>query len=523
VGLALHLLRFLVSPMTPREAELTRQLEAALSALHAVQRENELLREKVALLVQRIFGSSSEKLSPGQLELALGLVAETEFIGPPMPPLPAPAPDPKPRTSRTREPRAPRIPDDLPVVEQVLEPAEVLAAPQGWRRIGEEVSDQLDYEPGHFLRRRLIRPRYVKRVVSDSAPVIAALPPKLQDRSLPAAGLLAFVIVSKYCDHLPLYRQSAIFATRHKIIIPRQTLCRWMGMAAGWLEAVYRRIRTGVMEGRYLQIDETPVEYLDPGRGRTAQGYLWTCARPGGDVVFHWETSRGTQCISNVLPVDFSGTLQCDGYAAYEAFARRHPQPITLAGCWAHVRRKFNEAFKRSPRQAGWILRQIQALYRVEARMREQRAGRCLREAVRASESRMIVERLHRALSRLQSRHLPKSAMGKAISYALGQWDGLVVYLGDGRVEIDNNTVENAIRPTAVGKKNWLFVGDGEAGDRGAILYTVVESCRRRGIDPYEYLRDVLERIPGTLAKDLESLTPSGWAAARAKKQTLAA
>lgn len=506
--------------MTPREAELTRQLEAALSALSAMQRENELLREKVALLVRRVFGSSSEKLSPGQLELKLGLVVEAEFIGPPLPPLPAPAPDPEPRTSRAREPRAPRLPENLPVVEQVLEPTEVLADPQAWRRIGEEVSDQLDYEPGRFLCRRLIRPRYVRRTASDAAPVIAALPPKLQDRSLPAAGLLAFIIVSKYCDHLPLYRQSAIFATRHKMDIPRQTLCRWIGMAAGWLEAVYRRIRNGVMGGGYLQIDETPVDYLDPGRGRTGQGYLWTCARPGGDVIFHWEISRGARCISNVLPADFRGTLQCDGYLAYDAFARQHPQPITLAGCWAHVRRKFNEALQRSPRQTGWILRQIQALYRVEARMREQRAGRRLREAARAAESRMIVERLHRALQKLQSRHLPKSALGKAISYALGQWDGLVVYLGDGRVEIDNNTVENAIRPTAVGKKNWLFVGDGEAGERGAILYTVVESCRRRGIDPYEYLRDVLERMPGMLDKDLESLTPAGWAAARAKRPT---
>lgn len=519
--------------MTPREAELTRQLEAALSALSVVdglkaelesaRRENELLRQKISLLVRRFFGSSSEKLSPGQLELALALAGEGEFIGPPLPPLPAAKPDPEPRSTRAIEPRAPRIPDHLPVVEEVLEPAEVLAEPDAWRRIGQEVSEQLDYEPGRFLRRRLIRPRYVRRSDNEAAPLIAPLPPKLQERSLPAAGLLAHVIVSKYCDHLPLYRQSAIFSTRLGVEIPRQTLSRWMGLAAVSLEAVYRRIRTGVMGGGYLQIDETPVEYLDPGRGKTAQGYLWTCARPGGDVLFHWETSRGAECISNVLPVEFSGTLQCDGYSAYEAFARRHAHPITLAGCWAHVRRKFHEAMKRSPRVAGWILRQIQALYRVEAGLREQGAGPSLRQAVRASESRMIVERLQRVLRHLQPKHLPKSALGQAISYALNQWDGLEVYLGDGRVEIDNNTVENAIRPTAVGKKNWLFVGDGEAGDRGAILYTVVESCRRRGIDPYAYLRDVLERIPATLDTDLDSLTPAGWAAARAGKQRLAA
>ncbi len=521
--LAPCLLAKYMSFMTPREAELTRQLEAALSALESMRRENELLSQKVALLVRRIFGSSSEKLSPDQLELALALAGEAELIGPPMPPPAAPVPDREPRAERTHEPRAPRIPENLPVVEQVLEPAEVLAEPQAWRRIGEEVSEQLDFEPGRFLRRRLVRPRYVRRDDRDAAPRIAPLPARLQERSLPAAGLLAYVVVTKYCDHIPLYRQSGIFSTRHGVDIPRQTLCRWIEMAAGWMEPVYKRIRTGVMDGGYVQVDETPIEYLDPGRGRTGQGYLWTCARPGGDVVFHWETSRGAACIANVLPVDFSGTVQCDGYVAYETFARRHAHPVTLAGCWAHARRKFHEAMKRSPRRAGWIMRQIQALYRVEARLRETNAGPRLREAVRASESRMIVERLRRALVRLKPGHLPKSALGKAISYALGQWDGLVVYLADGRVEIDNNTVENAIRPTAIGKKNWLFVGDEEAGERGAILYTVVESCRRRGIDPYEYLRDVLERIPTTLDKDLDSLTPSGWAAARAKRQQLAA
>jgi transposase len=509
--------------MTPLEAQLADQLKAALSALESVQRENEILRQKVALLVRRIFGASSEKLSPGQLELALALVGEAEFIGPPEPPLPAPVAVREPRVVAAEEPRKPRIPDNLPVVEQVLEPAEVLADPGAWRRIGEEVSEQLDFEPGHFLRRRLVRPRYVRREDRETAPVITPLPPRLQERSLPAAGLLAYIIVAKFCDHLPLYRLSQIFSMRHGVDLPRQTLCRWAEMAAGWLEAIYKRIRTGVMGGGYVQIDETPVEYLDPGRGRTGQGYLWTCARPGGDVVFHWETSRGADCLSNVLPADFGGTVQCDGYAAYESFARRHPQPIVLAGCWAHARRKFHEALKRSPRQAGWIMRQIQALYRVEAALRDGGAGPRLREAVRASESRMIVERLRRVLLALQPRHLPKSALGQAISYTLGQWDGLVVYLADGRVEIDNNTVENAIRPTAIGKKNWLFVGDEGAGDRGAILYTVVESCRRRAIDPLEYLRDVLDRLPSTLDKDLDALTPSGWAAARAKCQKFAA
>lgn len=341
--------------------------------------------------------------------------------------------------------------------------------------------------------------------------MIAPLPPRLQERGVPAAGLLAHVLVSKYCDHLPLYRQEQIFRRRHGVELPRQTLARWVELAADWLKPIYQEIRTGVLAGGYLQIDETPIGYLDPGRGRTAQGYLWTCARPRGDVLFHWETSRAADCLGRVLPADFSGTLQCDGYAAYGTYARQHAHPVILAGCWAHVRRKFHEAREESPKISGWFLRQIQLLYQVEAEPRESSAGPRLRAAVRAAQSRMIVMRLRRALERTQSGRLPRSLLGQAIAYALGQWKGLEVFLGDGRVEIDNNTVENAIRPTAVGKKNWLFVGDAGAGERGAVIYTVLENCRRRDIDPLAYLRDVLERLPSMTNRQISSLTPEAW------------
>jgi hypothetical protein len=178
------------------------------------------------------------------------------------------------------------------------------------------------------------------------------------------------------------------------------------------------------------------------------------------------------------------------------------------------VRRRFHEALEPSPKTAGWVLRQIQHLYRVEARLREQKAGPQLRAAVRAHESQPIVERLERALIRLKSqgRHLPQSLLGMAMDYALGQWPTLDVYLGDGRVEIDNNLVENAIRPTALGKKNWLFIGDADAGERGAIIYSVIESCRRRGVDPYTYLKDVLTRLPKMTNHQIPEVTPAAWA-----------
>jgi transposase len=501
--------------MTPREADLTRQLEAALAAVATLQAENALLRQKVDRLVQRVFGSTSDRLSAGQLELLLALPAPPPVVNEPPGPTPAPV--------RARKERAPRLPENLPVVEEVLEPAAVQAAPEQWRRIGQEVSEQLDYEPGRFLRRRLIRPKYVRKADRDAAPIIAPLPARLQDRSLPAPGLLAHVLVGKYCDHLPLYRQERIYATRHGVNLPRQTLARWVELAADWLAPIYRQILTGVLAGGYVQVDETPIDYLDPGGGQTGQGYLWVCAVPRGDVVFHWATSRAAECLGNLLSADFTGTVQCDGYAAYPAFARQHPKPLTMAGCWAHVRRKFHDARDQSPKLTGWFLRQLQHLYQVEAQLRTKKAGPALRAAVRASSSRMIVERLHRALVRVQPRMLPQSLLGQAISYALGQWSTLTVYLGDGRAEIDNNLVENAIRPTALGKKNWLFIGADTAGDRSAILYTVIESCRRRGLDPYAYLRDVLTRLPALTHRQVPEITPANWARSRPVPRTLAA
>lgn len=501
--------------MTPREADLTRQLEAALAAVATLQAENALLRQKVDRLVQRVFGSTSDRLSAGQLELLLALPAPPPVVNEPPGPTPAPV--------RARKERAPRLPENLPVVEEVLEPAAVQAAPEQWRRIGQEVSEQLDYEAGGFLRRRLIRPKYVRKADRDAAPIIAPLPARLQDRSLPAPGLLAHVLVGKCCDHLPLYRQERIYATRHGVNLPRQTLARWVELAADWLAPIYRQIQTGVLAGGYVQVDETPIDYLDPGGGQTGQGYLWVCAVPRGDVVFHWATSRAAECLGNLLSADFTGTVQCDGYATYPAFARQHPKPLTMAGCWAHVRRKFHDAREQSPKLSGWFLRQLQHLYQVEAQLRAKQAGPALRAAVRASQSRMIVERLHRALIRLQPRVLPQSLLGQAISYALGQWPTLTVYLDDGRVEIDNNLVENAIRPTALGKKNWLFVGAETAGDRSAVLYTVIESCRRRGLDPYAYLKDVLTRLPALTNRQVPEITPAAWARSRPVPRTLAA
>jgi transposase len=497
--------------MTPREIEL-------LQAVQELRRENALLRQKIDALVKRVFGSSSEPLDRHQLEL-LTLPESAAAV-----PAAASAPE-KERSPSSPRRRVARLPENLPVVEEVIDPELVKDQPEAWRCIGQEVSEQLDYEPGRFLRRRTVRRKYVHRTKLDSAPVIAALPERLLDRSLPAPGLLAQIVVGKYCDHLPLYRQEQIYQQRHGVNLPRQSLARWVELAAEWLKPIYEHIRTGVMGGGYVQVDETPVDYLAPGHGTTKQGYLWTCNRPGGDVFYRWETSRAAECLGNIIPVDFKGTVQCDGYSAYRAFANRRNGTIELAGCWAHARRKFHEALEQSPKTSGWIMRQIQHLYGVEARLRQQRAGPRLREAVRAHQSRPIVQRLERAFLRLKSngRHLPQSLLGIALDYASGQWKTLEVYLADGRVEIDNNLVENAIRPTALGKKNWLFIGEAGAGDRGAILYTLIECCRRRSIDPYTYLKDVLTRLPRMTNHQIPEVTPTAWAKAQPQLQQQAA
>jgi hypothetical protein len=296
-----------------------------------------------------------------------------------------------------------------------------------------------------------------------------------------------------------------------------------MELCSEWLRPIYGIMAKEVLSEGYVQVDETPISYLSPGHGQTKLGYLWTTCRPRGDVFFKWETSRGAECLKNIIPVDFCGTIQCDAYSAYPSFVRGHENSVTLAGCWAHARRKFYEAREQAPRQAGFILRQIGHLYRVEASLRQTKAGPVMREAVRSSQSAPIYRRIKVALVLLkkEGRYLPRSSMGKAIDYAISNLSALGVYLGDGRVEIDNNLVENSIRPTAIGKKNWLFFGDAEAGQRSAILYTIIESCRRRDINPYDYLRDVLSRLPHATNKNVQLLTPANWENERLSKKTL--
>ena len=494
----------------PQVEQLIKTNEHLQKEVDRLRLENQLLRQKLDALARRFFGKKSEELDSRQLEFLLGLVQ------PPMPSASEDAAIPeavsKPR--RSNQPRAPRCPDNLPVEIEVIDPAPVVNDQSLFRQIGEEVSEQLDYQPGHFLKRRLVRRTWVKRNDPDAVPLTAPLPAKLKERGLLAPGLLAHITVSKYVDHQPLYRQQQGFQQRHDVYLPRQTMARGIELVAEWLRPVADQILAEQLAHGYVQVDETPVKYLAPGHGKTEQGYFWVVRGRGG-TVYHWADGRGHEHLLKLLPESYQGLIQCDAFSAYRAMLAKRPG-VKLAGCWAHVRRKFVDAFalKELIKRNGWILHQIGLLYAIEKRLRESRAGPDLRSAIRCSESKPILARLNK-LFKMMTNLPPKSLTGEAVNYALGQWELLEVYLVRGVVEIDNNLVENAIRPTALGRKNWLFIGAEVAGWRSAVIYTIIQSCKASGINPYAYLKDVLERLPSMTNRQIPDITPQAWAKTR--------
>ncbi len=288
-------------------------------------------------------------------------------------------------------------------------------------------------------------------------------------------------------------------------------MCDWIEVTATWLEPIYRHMHRGLIHGDYLQADETPIRCNDPDhkRGATIQGYLWVISRPGADVVFDWRMSRRHGELTSLLG-GFKGVLQADAYGAYASHERKH-EGVTRVGCWAHARRYFVEAMKEDPKAVDLVLRLIRQLYHLEACWDEQNVG-AQRATLRQEQFARPLRWLRRIVMGLRSRHLPSSDLGKACHYLLGNWDALVAHQQYAFTRLDNNLVENAIRPSAIGKKNWLFIGHPNAGQRSAIIYSIVVSCQRHGKDPLAYLRDVLKRLPTmTNQEDLTPLTPAQW------------
>jgi len=484
---------------------LLQKYEEMSARVVALEIENRLLRQKLDQYIRQYFGGQrNEGLDKNQLELLLQGLPNVIVL---------PTPESK-ATTASRNGGAHPVrrmlaEDRLETHETVIEPEEVQAHPEGWKKISEERTSQLDWVAPKIIKRVLIRPRYVKA----ERFAIAPLPAQPIEQGMVGAGLLAQILVSKYEYHQPLYRQERMFRQQFGVDLSRKTMGCWVEQAAELLKPVYRSIREVLLGGNYLQADETPIRYLDPDvKGKSQQGFLWAYSRPGGDVLFEWRVSRKRAGPEEFLK-NFRGKLQTDGYSAYESLAKARGD-LTLIGCWAHARRGFHEALAES-RLAAWFVRQIGQLYAVEKQLRQQKAGPRLRAAVRVWQSRPVLARLHRAMELTRRKTLPQGLLGQAIDYTLKRWSALTQFVEDGTLEIDNNLCENAIRPSALGKKNFLFIGHPEAGERSAVIYTLLGSCRRHGINPFDYLKDLFTRLPAAKITQIREFTPVAWAKAK--------
>lgn len=487
-------------------------MPAATDSSHEVRllrEENAHLRAQIAWFKKRLFGpGQSEALDRLQSLLALGETAEaaaTEHI--------------EKVVYERRKDKSPRtLPAEtfagLPVKETVvIEPAEVQVEPAAYEKIGEERTFEVDVVPPQLFKREIVRPKYVRRAERAQPPVIAPAPARAVAGGYASAGLLAWIALSKYVDHLPLYRLEKMSA-RWGATLSRQTMADWIRLTADWLEPIYRHMHRTLLQSRYVQADETPIRCNDPDekRGGTTQGWLWALSRPGGDVVFDWRLTRRHGELTTLLTDDYRGVLQSDGYEAYAAYARTRPQ-VVWAGCWAHARRKFFEAQSENGQATRVALKLIARLYRWERAWDE--------TGIDNADTRAELRRVHfarplkwlRALAgSRREKTLPRSQLGQACAYLLNHWQPLTAHLDHGQVRLDNNAIENAIRPSAIGKKNYLFIGHPDAGQRSAIIYSLLVSCQRHGKDPCAYLKDVLTRLPRmTNQHDLGPLTPSCW------------
>jgi len=406
------------------------------------------------------------------------------------------------RRKRKNHPGRLTLPDHLPVEEIIIEPEEDVT---GLKCIGHEVTDELEYIAAILKINRYKRPKYARE---DSEGVICGdLPSRPIDKGIAGPGLLSHILVSKYVYHLPLYRQSQRFKTEHQVDIPRSTLGGWQSGIANLVRPLYEEQKRQVLGQGYLQVDETPIQVLDPKKqGKTHRGYYWVYHSPiQRMVLFDYQEGRGREGPRKLLS-DFKGYLQTDGYKVYDWFGKQ--KDITLMSCMAHARRMFEKALSDDQKRAGYAMTEIQKLYHVERLAREQRLSPEQRHELRLDESLPILNELGKWMAAQVRAALPKSPFGKALIYSVGRWDNLINYLRDGYLEIDNNLVENAIRPAALGRKNYLFAGSHAGAQRAAMFYSFFATCKNNNVDPFSWLKKVLEIIPDYPANKLSDLLP---------------
>ena len=509
-------------------AQARAERDAALAERDQIRSQNDRLQHLLHQLQRMQFGRRSEKLDPDQFSLAFedieqaiaGIEADEDKT------------DPTGARARAEKRRANRgaLPAHLPRVDVTIEPEDTSCpccrAPM--HVIGEETSQRLDVIPAQFRVLVTHRPKYACRTC-EQAVVQAPAPERLIKGGLPTEAMVASVLVAKYAWHLPLYRQAQMLAVQG-LDIKRSVLAFWVGYAAAELKPVYRRLRELILTSAKVAVDETTAPVLDPGRGRTKKGYFWAVARDdrpwGGTdppaIAFSYAPGRGA--IHGLKLLDgYRGIVQCDGYAAYKTIADKTPgEAITLAFCWAHLRRQFFDIAKGGDAPiASEALERIAAIYAVEKTIRGLSADE--RRAVRQERSRPLVVALGAWLEHQLTRVSAKATIADEIRYGLNHWDGLTRFLDDGRVELDTNIVERGIRPIVLNRKNALFAGHDEGAENWACIASLIETCKLSGVDPQAYFADVLTRLVNLWpASRVDELMPWTWAAEHSARKLAA-
>ena len=497
------------------ELEISQQQRIA-----ALEEELSVLRHQYGVLARYVFGRRSER-TPAEITAQMTLALETEAAPDGETDAEPSGPDkPKGGSRKGRKVRADLLPDHLPVEETTLIPPEVKAHPERYEQIGMEEARKLERIPGKLIILRVVRPVYRDREAPYAPPLTAPAQPQFLPGSFFGPQLMVDLTLGKYLYHLPLYRQAKGLEWESGVKLSSATMCQTIARIAEAVSGVVRCMADEMWQSGYVQLDLTPVRCLSRARpGGSFLGQMWVCGRVGGDVIFHWDPSKEAEVLEGIIPPWFTGKIQADGgpeiicYIAGGKGRKRPPRNILRPGCWAHVRRKFFNAMKAGCRSAGRILKIINVLYRIEGQARADNLGGEARRQLRQKRARRVLAGLLRRLERIRASERPRSAVGQACSYALGQWESLLIYVDHGEVEFDNNSIENAIRPCALGRKNFLFIGEEGVGKHSATLYSLIGSCLRRGINPRAYLTWLFEKLASATNQILHTLTPGAYAA----------
>jgi transposase len=459
------------------------------------------LKTQLSELQRMIFGSRSERFVPmidGQMDLFTGTSLSEQ------------AKEQKQQISYTRtvstkkkqKPIRTEIPSHLPRIEEIIEPKEI---EPGSKRIGEEITEILEYNPANIYVRKIIRPKYAKP--KNTGIVIAPMPSLPIPRSNAGAGMLTQIAISKFIDHLPFYRQIQIFK-RQQLNISPSTIGGWFNATCTLLEPLYDTLERSVLHNsKYLQADESPIGVQDSHKkGALHQGYMWLFRNPKNSLVlFVYNKGRSRAAPEKVLE-NFTGTLQTDGYKVYQSLNTKGD--ITLLGCMAHARRYFEKALDNDKSRSEHVLKQMQRLYAMERNAKEKEISHDTLKRYRQMYALPILNEIEIRLKQMSFEVLPKSAIGKAIAYTLNIYPNLKRYVEDGKYEIDNNNIENAVRPLALGRKNYLFAGSHQSAQHAAMMYSFFASCKANNVNPFIWLNDILNRLPEHKANKLEELLP---------------